>query len=61
VVVLQNCIELWSGELGLCATSSGFGIEVIHVQVEVVTEVTGGEDHEPRTDPGVGVMCVWSV
>jgi len=62
VVLLQNCVDLRSGELGLCATSSEIGNEVIHVQVERVTEVTGGEDCEPMTSPltdaGVGFMSL---
>jgi len=62
VVLLQNCVDLQSGELGLRATSSEVGNEVIHVQVEVVTEVTGGEDCEPMTSPltdaGVGFMSL---
>jgi len=51
VVLLQNCFDLRSGELGLRATSSEVGNEVIHVQVEGVGEVTGGEDCEPMTSP----------
>ena len=51
MVLFQNCVDLWSGELGLCATSSEVGNEVIHVQVEGVAEVTGGEDCEPVTSP----------
>ena len=62
MVLLQNCVDLRSGELGLCATSSEIGNEVIHVQVERVTEVTGGEDCEPMTSPltdaGVGFMSL---
>ena len=62
MVLLQNCVDLQSGELGLCAASSEVGNEVIHVQVEVVTEVTGGEDCEPMTSPltdaGVGFMSL---
>ena len=61
MVLLQNCIDLRSGELGLC-TSSEVGKEAIRVQVEGVAEVTTGEDHEPMlspsTDPGVGFMSV---
>jgi hypothetical protein len=60
VVLLQNCVDLRSGELGLCAASSEVGNEVIHVQVEGVAEVTRGEDSEPvtstLTDAGVGFM-----
>ena len=41
VVLLQNCVDLRSGELRLRAASSEVGNEVIHVQVEGVTEVTG--------------------
>jgi len=62
VVLLQNCVDLRSGELGLCATSSEVGNEVIHVQVEGVVEVTQGEDCEPMTSPltdaGVGFMSL---
>jgi len=64
VVLLQNCVDLRSGDLGLCATSSEIGNEVIHVQVEGVIDVTEEENQEPmtssliRTDPGVGVMSV---
>jgi len=62
VVLLQNCVDLRSGELGLCATSSEVGNQVIRVQVEGVTEVTGGEDCEPMTSPltdaGVGFMSL---
>jgi len=62
VVLLQNCVDLRSGELGLRATSSEVGNEVIHVQVEGFTEVTGGEDCEPITSPltdaGVGFMSL---
>jgi len=64
VVLLQNCINLRSGEIGLCATSSEVGNEVIHVQVEGISDVTEEENQEPltssliRTDPGVGVMSV---
>ena len=41
MVLLQNCVDLRSGELRLRAASSEVGNEVIHVQVEGVTEVTG--------------------
>jgi hypothetical protein len=62
VVLLQNCVDLRSGELGSCATSSEVGNEVIHVQVEGVAEVTGGEDCEPMTSPltdaGVGFISL---
>ena len=62
MVLLQNCVDLQSGELGLRATSSEVGNEVIHVQVEGDTEVTGGEDCEPMTSPltdaGVGFMSL---
>jgi len=64
VVLLQNCVDLQSVELGLCATSSEVGNEVIRVQVEGVSDVTEEENQEPmtssliRTDPGVGVMSV---
>jgi hypothetical protein len=60
VVLLQNCVDLRSGELGLCATSSEIGNEVNGVHVEGVAEVTGGEDCEPMTsvltDAGVGFV-----
>jgi len=66
VVLLQNCIDSQSGGLGshsaLCATSAEFGNELIRVQVEGITEMTEGDDHEIMTslitDPGVGFMCV---
>jgi len=60
VVLLQNCVDLRSGELGLRAASV-IG-NVIHVQVEGVAEVTGGEDCEamrsPLTDAGVGFISL---
>jgi len=66
VVLLQNCVDSRSGELGshsaLCATSSEFGNEMIRVQVDGITELTEGGDHEVMTslitDPGVGFMSV---
>ena len=68
VVLLQTCIDLWSGEhgchCGMCATSSEVGNEVIRVQFEGVTEVTEGEDRQPvtssliSTDSWVGFMSV---
>jgi hypothetical protein len=64
VVLLQNCIDLRSGELGLCAASSEVGNEVIRVQVEGISDVTEEENQKPktsslvRTDSGVGVMSV---
>jgi len=67
VVLLQNCIDLQSGERGchsgMCATSSELGSEVIRAQLDGVTEETEGEDCEPttlfmRTDPGVSDMPV---
>jgi len=64
VVLLQNCVDLQSVELGLCATSSEVGNEVIVVQVERISDVAEEETQEPmtssliRTDPGVGVMSV---
>jgi hypothetical protein len=62
VVLLQDCIDLRSGKLGLCATSSEVGNEVIHVQVEGIAEVTQGEDCEimtfPLTDFGVCFMSL---
>jgi hypothetical protein len=62
VVILQNCVNLRSGELGLCATFSEVGSEVIRVQVEGIGDATEEENQEPmissliRTDPAVGVM-----
>ena len=68
MVLLQNCVDLRSGECGcrsgMCATSSEVGDELIRVQLDGFTEVTEGEDREPmtssliRTDPGVGFMSV---
>jgi len=64
VVLLQNCVDLRSSELGLCSPSSEVGNEVIHVQVEGISDVSEEENQEPmtssliRTDPGVGVMSV---
>ena len=62
VVLLKNCIDLLSGELGLHASSSGIGKEMIHVQVQGVDEVTREEDCEPMTSPltdaGVGFMSL---
>ena len=62
MVLLQNCVDLRSGKLGLCATSSEVGNEVVRVQVEGDAEVTGGEDCEPITSPltnaGVGFMSL---
>jgi len=62
VLLLQNCVDLRSGELGLRATSSEVGNQVIHVQVEGVNEVTWEEDCEPMTSPltdaGVGFMSL---
>ena len=63
MVLLQNCVNLRSGEIRLCATSSEVGNEVIRVQVEGISDVTE-ENQEPitssliRSDPGVGVMSV---
>ena len=63
MVLLQNCVDLRSGEFGLCATSE-VGKEVIRMQVKGVAEVTEEENQEPitssliRTDPGVRVMSV---
>jgi hypothetical protein len=61
-------MDLWSGELGgMCETSSEFGNDVFHVQLDGVMEVTEGEDREPmtpsliRTDPGVGFISVESL
>ena len=64
MVLLQNCVDLRSGELGLGATSSEVGNEVIRVQVEGICNLTEEENQEPmtssliRTDHGVGVMSV---
>jgi len=64
VVLLHNRIDLRSGELGLSATPSEVGNEVICVQVEGISDVTEEENQESmtssliRTDPGVGVMSV---
>ena len=64
MVLLQNCVDLQSSELGLCATSSEVGNEVIRVQVEGICNLTEEENQEPmtssliRTDHGVGVMSV---
>ena len=64
MVLLQNCFDLQSGELGWCATSSEVGNEVIRLQVEGSSDVTEEDNQEPmtssliRTDPGVGVMSV---
>ena len=60
MVLLQNCVDSRSGELGshsaLCATSTEFGNELIRVQVQGITEMTEGGDHELMTtlatDPG---------
>jgi hypothetical protein len=52
VVLLQNCIDLWSGEQN----------EVIHVEMEGVSDLTEEENREPTTSPltdtGVGFMYV---
>ena len=52
VVLLQNSVDLWSGERN----------EVIHVQREGVSDVTEGENREqtasPLTDPRVGFMLL---
>ena len=64
MVLLQNCVDLQSGELGSesgkLPTSSEVGNEAIRLHVEGVAEVTKGRDHEPMipqsTDPGVGFM-----
>jgi hypothetical protein len=51
VVLLQNCIDLQSGKRN----------EVIHVQMEGVSEVTeeeNGEPTPPLTDPRVGFKAV---
>jgi hypothetical protein len=68
VVLLQNCIDLQSGQRGchsgMYATSSEFRNVVVRVQLDCVMEVTEGEDCEPmtfslmRTDPGVRVMSI---
>jgi hypothetical protein len=41
VVLLQNCIDLWSGGRN----------EVIHVQLEGVSDVPEEENREPMTSP----------
>jgi len=64
VVLLQSCVDLQCGELGLCAASAEIGNAVIRVQVKGISNVTEEENQEPmtssliRTDPGVGVMSV---
>ena len=64
MVLLQDCIDLRSGELGFCATPSEVGNEVIGVQAEGISDVTEEENKQPmtssliRTDPGVSVMSV---
>ena len=64
MVLLQNCVDLRSGELRLRAASSEVGNEVIRVQVKGISDVTEEENKEPmtssliRTDPGVCVMSV---
>jgi hypothetical protein len=64
VVLLQNYIDLRTGHIGLHATSSEVGNEVIRVQLEGISDVTEEENQEPmtssllRTDPEVGVMSV---
>jgi hypothetical protein len=68
VVLLQNSIDLQSGEHGrhggMCATNSEVGNEVIHVHIDGVTDVTEGEDRKPvtssliRTDCFVGFMLL---
>jgi hypothetical protein len=67
VVLLQNCMDLQSGECGshsgMWTTSFDVGNEMICVQLEGVTEVTGQEDCEPTsllisTDSEVGFICV---
>jgi hypothetical protein len=49
MVLLQDCTDLQSGELGLCATSSEGGNEVIRVQVVGISDVTEEENQEPMT------------
>jgi hypothetical protein len=66
VVLLQNCTDLQSGELGsnseVCATSTEVGNEMMCVQVEGYIEVTEGENHGQMTStlifPGVGFLSV---
>ena len=66
VGLLRNFIDSWSCELyshsALCAISSVVGNKLIRLQVEWITELTAGEDHEPMapplTDPG---LCFKSV
>ena len=52
VVLLQNCVDLRSGERN----------EVIHVQLEGVSDVAEEENREPTTspltDPRVGFMLL---
>ena len=51
VVLLQNCIDLWSGERN----------EVIHIQLGGVSDVAEEENREPTsplTDPRVGFMLL---
>jgi hypothetical protein len=52
VVLLQNCVDLRSGERN----------EVIHVQLEGVIDVTEEENQEPTTssltDPRVSLMLM---
>jgi hypothetical protein len=52
VVLLQNCIDLWSGERN----------GVIHVQMEGASDITAEENREPTTspltDPRVGFKAV---
>jgi hypothetical protein len=58
VVLLQNWVDLQSGERGcysgVCARSSEVGNEVIHVQLDGVTEVTEGEEYEAMTSSLIG-------
>jgi hypothetical protein len=68
VVLLQNSMDLWSGECGshsgMWATTSEVGNDVYRMQLSGVTEVTGQVDCEPmtslliRTDSEVGFMSV---
>jgi len=62
VVPLQNCVDLRSGELGLCATSSEVRNEVIRLQVEGISDVTEEENQEPMTSSLIRTeLCLLSV
>jgi len=63
VVLLQDCTDLRSGELSLCAASSEVG-NVMRVEVKGISDATDEENQDPmtssliRTDPGVGFMSL---